>query len=163
MSAGPVIDFVGPIFVGPVFVESTGFVGVSVDENAPVGAVVGVPVTAESGVGGLTYSLGGSDAALFTIDEDTGQIRVADGSQFDYESVSAPYSVTIVATDREKNNDSVTLMIDLTNVSLPGVADLYDINHDERISRDEALSAIDDYFRGAITKDDAAEVIGLHA
>ena len=162
VSAGPVIDFVGPIFVGPIFVESTGFVGVSVDENAPVGAVVGAPVTAESGVGGVTYSLGGSDAALFTIDEVTGQIRVADGSQFDYESVSAPYSVTIVATDREKNNDSVTLMIDLTNVSLPGVADLYDINHDERISRGEALSAIDDYFRGAITKDDAAEVIGLH-
>ena len=157
VSAEPVLDFVGPIFVG-----AAGSVIVTVDENAPVGAVVGAPVTAESGVGGVTYSLSGLDAALFTIDKETGQIRVADGSQLDYESFSSSYSVTIVATDREKSNDSVTLMIELTNVSLPGVADLYDINHDERISRGEALSAIDDYFRGTITKDDAAEVIALH-
>ena len=162
VSAGPVINFVGPIFVGAVFVESTGFVVVSVEENSGVGVVVGAPVTAESGVGGVTYSLSGLDADLFTIDEDTGQIRVAGGSPLDYEAVSAPYSVTIVATDREKNNDSVALKIDLSDFALPGAADLYDINHDERIGRGEALSAIDDYFRGAITREEMLGIIGLY-
>ena len=43
-----------------------------------------------------------------------------------------------------------------------GVADLYDINHDERIGRGEALSAIDDYFRGAITREEMLGIIDLY-
>ena len=47
----------------------------------------GDPVAATSPDGGaLTYALGGADAALFTIDADTGQIGVGAGTALDYEA-----------------------------------------------------------------------------
>ena len=46
---------------------------------------------AEGGV--LTYALGGADAALFTIDEGTGQIRVGTGTTLDHEADKNVYEV----------------------------------------------------------------------
>ena len=59
----------------------------SVAENSMAEATVGAPVTATDENGDeteiLTYSLGGTDAGLFKIDQDTGQVRVraGDGSR----------------------------------------------------------------------------------
>ena len=36
---------------------------------------------------------------------------------------------------------------------LQGGAGAYDVNNDEKISRDEALAAIADYYRGAIARE----------
>ena len=46
----------------------------------------------------LTYSLGGTDSASFTIVRGTGQIQVADGVKLDYETKQT-YTVTVTATD----------------------------------------------------------------
>ena len=99
------------------------------------------------------------------IDDDGETVTVTHsvaGADLDYESASGPYTVSLTATDSEGNRASVEVMISVLDLSMPGVADLFDINHDERISRDEALSAIDDYFRGAITKEDMLGIMDLY-
>ena len=69
----------------------------SVAENSPAGTAVGGPVEATDPEGdALTYAISG--AAEFTIDSATGQIRVAQGADIDYESVSS-YTVTVTVTD----------------------------------------------------------------
>ena len=158
IARGPVLNYAGPLFVG----AESGSTTVTVDENAIAGSAVGAPVTAESGAGGVTYGLSGSDASLFTVDEMTGQIRVADGANLDYESASTTYTVTLVAIDDAGDQASVQVVIPVLDVSLPGLAAQYDKNHDEQINRDEALIAIDDYYSGAITREDMLGIIGLY-
>ena len=92
----------------------------------------------------------------------TGQIRVADGANLDYESASTTYTVTLVAIDDAGDQASVEVVIPVLDVSLPGLAAQYDKNHDEQINRDEALIAIDDYYSGAITREDMLGIIGLY-
>ena len=56
-------------------------------ENTPANVAIGAPVTATDPEGNtLTYALSGPDAALFTIDERTGRIRVGAGTMLDYEA-----------------------------------------------------------------------------
>ena len=43
-----------------------------------------------------------------------------------------------------------------------GGAGAYDINNDEKISRDEAQAAIADYYSGAVARDTAIAVTDLH-
>ena len=72
----------------------------SVAENTGEGEAVGAPVAAMDAEGdALTYALGGADAALFTIEPDTGQIRVGAGTMLDYEADRNVYEVTVIATD----------------------------------------------------------------
>ena len=158
IAKGPVLNYAGPLFVG----AESGSTTVTVDENAIAGSAVGAPVTAESGTEGVTYGLSGSDASLFTVDEMTGQIRVADGANLDYESASTTYTVTLVAIDDAGDQASVEVVISMLDVSLPGVAARYDRNHDEQINRDEALIAIADYYSGAIAKQDVLGVTDLY-
>ena len=50
----------------------------------------------------LTYTLGGTDAGLFTINTTTGQISVASGKTLDYEdnaNADHQYTVTVTAAD----------------------------------------------------------------
>ena len=86
----------------------------SILESAGAPDPVGDPIPARDtdGSGGtdvdvLTYTLGGPDAALFSIDEVDpdatpatvdGQIRVGEGTKFDFETKST-YTVTVTATD----------------------------------------------------------------
>ena len=154
---GAVLDFTGPIFVG----ADAGSVSLSVEENATGGTAVGEPVTAESGDGQITYTLSGPDAGLFTVDEKSGQIRVADGAQMDYEQDSNSYELTLTATDGLGEAVSVTVLVQLSDVALPGLAGRYDADNNERISRAEALAAVVDYFAGAITKGALDGVLAL--
>ena len=152
---GAVLDFTGPIFVG----ADAGSVSLSAEENATGGTAVGEPVTAESGNGQITYTLSGPDAGLFTVDETSGQIRVADGTLLDYEQSADSYELAITATDGVGEAVSVTVLVQLSDVALPGLAGRYDADNDERISRNEALAAVADYFEGTTSRAELGAVL----
>ena len=54
----------------------------------------------------LTYSLGGTDAGSFDINQETGQIAVKTATKLDLET-KATYRVTVTATDPGGLSDSV--------------------------------------------------------
>ena len=62
----------------------------------------------------LTYSLGGTDAGSFAIDQRSGQITVKTGTKLDREA-KATYMVTVTATDPGGLRDSVNVTIKLTD------------------------------------------------
>ena len=91
----------------------------SVNENAAADAPVGDPVAAEDEDGdALTYSMSGTDADSFDIDENTGQISVAEGTALDYKTKTG-YSVTVEATDPDGASDSVDVAIMVNDVDEP--------------------------------------------
>ena len=69
-------------------------------ENSPAGSAVATPLSASASGGGVLYSLSGADAASFTINPQTGEISLAEGSSPDYEGQS-----TLLA-DRNRHNPS---------------------------------------------------------
>ena len=78
-----------------------------------VGAVV--TATDPNGMGDImTYSLGGTDAGSFAIDQMSGQITVKTGTKLDREA-KATYMVTVTATDPGGLSDSVNVTIKLTD------------------------------------------------
>ena len=88
----------------PEWVESTVLPGKDVDENVPVGTLIGDPVQATDADSGtaLLYSIhhvdhDGMHRALFTIDASTGQISVAT-AELDHERFSS-YHLTVNVTD----------------------------------------------------------------
>ena len=104
------------------------------DEDPNTGNV-GIPVTAEDCDGAatcdannsdnLTYSLGGTDSASFTIVRGTGQIQVAPGVRLDYETKQT-YTVTVTATDPSftgtnpsNARDTITVTITVTDENEP--------------------------------------------
>ncbi len=85
----------------------------NVEENTEIGENIGDPVVAtDPDDDTLTYSLEGTDAALFSIDNTTGQLRT--GSPLDYETKSS-YSVKVTAFDGEltANIDVIINVIDV--------------------------------------------------
>ena len=107
-----------PVNSAPVF-PSTEDGRREVEENSAGGTAVGAPVEAtdlnagDSNVNDpLAYSLSGTDAASFTIDEGTGQIRLAEDATLDYEGKRS-YRVTVEVTDgRDQNGDDDMAAID---------------------------------------------------
>ena len=89
----------------------------SVAENTEPGQAIGDPVAATDPEGNtLTYSLGGTDADAFGIDEANGQLRTS--AALDYETMSS-YSVTVVAEDSEGASASIEVTIAVTNANEP--------------------------------------------
>ena len=88
----------------------------SVQENVAANATVGAPVDAddENDNDVLTYSLGGTDAGLFKVDQDDGQIRVGAGTKLDFETKDA-YSVMVTATDPSGATATIEVNIKVTN------------------------------------------------
>ena len=114
--------------------DTSGPVALSIAENSPAETTVGTPITAsDSDVQDvLTYSLSGTDSALFAVGESTGQISVGTGTTLDHESPADSggdnvYELTLSVTDgKDKQgnddasvDDSVNVNITVTNVNEP--------------------------------------------
>ena len=100
---------VNPVNDAPAFAAATA--ERSVSANAQPGAKVGVPVIATDVDGDLLgYRLQG--APEFEIDEQTGQITVAEGAAPD--AARSPYSVTVTARDPEGDEAKVEVTITVT-------------------------------------------------
>ena len=87
----------------------------SVDENTAADRDIGVPVAATDN-DRLTYTLGGTDAASFSIDQNTGQLR--SDATLDYEKRSS-YLVTVTATDPSLAFRSIAVTINVTDLNEP--------------------------------------------
>ena len=97
----------------PVFTDGSTTIR-TILENTPSGVNIGAAVTATDADGDtLTYSLGGTDAASFSIDTTTGQLRTK--APLDFETKSS-YTVTIIATDGA-DSATITVTINVSNTS----------------------------------------------
>ena len=102
--------------VAPEFASAT--TSRTVAENTAAGEDIGTPVAATDNNGDtLAYTLGGTDAASFAIDSDTGQLMTK--AALDYETKST-YSVTVTASDSGGLSDSIDVTNTVTNVDEDG-------------------------------------------
>ena len=86
----------------------------SVAENTGSGVDIGTPVAATDVDGDtLTYTLGGTDAASFSIASTSGQLRTS--AALDYETKTS-YLVTITVSDGNGGTDSINVVISVTDV-----------------------------------------------
>ena len=86
----------------------------TVDENTVANANIGTAIAAtDINKDKLTYTLGGTDAAAFSIDSATGQLKTK--AVLDYETKNS-YSVTLTVSDG-KLNDVITVTINVSNVN----------------------------------------------
>ena len=145
----------GPAPVAPSFVD--GFRTTrAVAENARPGDAVGDPVSAtHPDELEITYSLSGTDAASFTVDEETGQISVKEGMDL---TIGMTYTVNLTATDSAGFGAIIIVMIEVAEATHHA----YDLNRNGVIDRDEVIKAVGDYFDGEITKGDVIELIRLY-
>ena len=145
----------GPAPVAPKFDD--GFrTEREVPENAVSGDPIGDPVDATHVDDlAITYSVSGTDAALFNVDEDTGQIRVKEGVDL---TLGSTHTVNLTATDSAGFGALITVNITV----IEAVHHPYDANGNGIIDRDEVLEAVADYFAGDIEKDVVIEIIKLY-
>ena len=145
----------GPAPVAPKFAD--GFrTARGVAGNALGGDAVGDPVLAtHPDELAITYSLSGTDAASFAVDEETGQIRVREGVEL---VVGNTYSVNLTATDSAGFGAIIIVMIEVAEAAFHR----YDLDGSGTIERHEVIAAIGDYFAGVIPKDGVIEVVKLY-
>ena len=109
--AGSVTVTVDPVNDAPAFPAAPAERTVS--ENARPGDDVGAALTATDVDGDtLTYGLTGAAASDFEIDEQTGQITVAEGAALNV--ALSPYTVTVTADDRQGETAMVEVTITVT-------------------------------------------------
>ena len=103
--------------IPPVLAEEETSVTRSVPENSPAETPVGDPVSATDedidDEGQLKYSLQGTDAAAFDINQATGQIQVRE--PLNYEDKDS-YQVTVKVTDNQTGSDTVEVNIAITDL-----------------------------------------------
>ena len=98
----------------PVFTDGTSTTR-SVEEGTATGINIGAAVAAtDANYDTLTYSLGGTDAASFSIVSTTGQLRTR--AALDYETKPS-YSVSVSVSDGKGGTDSITVTINVRNVN----------------------------------------------
>ena len=98
----------------PVFTDGTSTTR-SVAENTTSGQNIGTAVAAtDSDSDTLTYTLGGTDEASFSIVSTSGQLQTK--GALDYETKTS-YSVTVSVSDGNGGSDSITVTINVTDVS----------------------------------------------
>ena len=106
-----------PAFANDTAARSfTETVGDAVAAAGNVGAVV---TATDADADTLTYSLEGTDAAKFTVNSSSGQLRTRAGERYDREA-KASYAVRVKADDGNSGTDTVAVTITLTNaVEIP--------------------------------------------
>ena len=97
----------------PVFTDGTSTTR-AIAENIAAGVNIGSAITAtDVNNDTLTYTLGGTDAASFSISSSTGQLQTK--SALDYETKTV-YTVTVTVSDGTLT-DSITVTINITDVA----------------------------------------------
>ena len=89
----------------------------SVAENTVSDANIGIPVVAmdeDRPMQALTYALGGTDDEAFDIDGATGQLKTKEALNYE---IKTDYEVTVTATDTGDGMDTITVTINVRNVS----------------------------------------------
>ena len=135
----------------------------TVEENTAAGEDIGAAITAtDADDDTLTYSLGGDDAASFTIDAGTGQLMTS--AALDFET-QASYTVEVTASDgTDEATVDVTIMV--TDLDEDTALVRYDADNSGDISRDEVIEAINDYLipdpNNPTTRDVVIAVINLY-
>ena len=105
----------------------------AIAENSSTGLGFGAPVSATDADGDtLTYSLGGTDAASFSIYSITGYLRTK--AQLDYETKNQ-YTVTVFVSDGNGGSDSITVTINVTDIYEPWTNDSPVFTEGSRTSR----------------------------
>ena len=141
---------------GPSFTDGASTSRSAVVSASP-GTDVGDPVAASHPDDlGIIYSLSGADSALFTVDENTGQIRLGQ----DVSLVSGQtYRVTVRATDSTGAEAYIDVVIEVEFHQ-------YDLNRNGTFEKEEVIEAINDYLFGEgdeqITKAEVIEIINLY-
>ena len=120
-----ILNNMPPVFPSPLF--AGGATGLSVDENATAGTVVGLaPQATDPELGTLDYSLavtGFTTDPPFEINATSSQIRVAGGAALDHEDPDHDrYSVTVTAEDEYTATGTATFDITIEDVNEPPVA-----------------------------------------
>ena len=110
----------------------------SIAENTDAGMDIGTPVTASDQDGDmLTYALGGTDAASFTINGSTGQLMTQ--AALDYETKDS-YMVTVTADDGMAT-DTIDVTINIIDVAVENLAPMFDEGATATRSIDENTAA----------------------
>ncbi|MDE2767606.1 MAG: fibronectin type III domain-containing protein [Chloroflexota bacterium] len=100
----------------------------TVAENAAAGTAVGAPLTATDPENDpLAYTLGGTHAALFTVDASSGQLKVGAGADLDFEGAANSHSVTVEVGDGKdasgaadaSADDAIAVTVNVTDVAEP--------------------------------------------
>ena len=124
--------------------------------NAKVGDAVGDVVAATHPDDlDVTYSLSGTDATLFTVDEETGQIRLGAGVSLE---LGQTYTVNLTATD--STGTGAIIIVDI-EVAEPDTHP-YDLNGNGTFEKDEVIKAVSDYFAGLIEKAEVLEIVSRY-
>ena len=106
------------VAVAPFFTSAG---GASVAENLGAGSVVYTATAVAAGDpdgGALTYRLSGTDADLFTIDADSGEVRFRAAPDFENpadDDGDNVHDVTVTASDRDGNSTDHAVAITVTN------------------------------------------------
>ena len=145
----------GAALVAPRFVD--GFrTSRTLALTAKLGDAVGDPVAATHPRNAdVTYSLSGADAALFTVDEETGQIRLGQARTL---ALGQTYTINLTATDSSGTGAIIIVVIEVAE----GVGDPYDLNRNGSIEKDEVLEAVSDYFADLIEKDEVLALVARY-
>ena len=149
-----------PVNVAPEFADETATR--SIPENTAANTNIGDPFEATDDNGDtLTYSLEGTDAASFRINESTGQLRTSAALNFETKST---YSVVVKATDPGELSDTIDVTINVTDVDeeVPMTVQDYDTNGTAGIQIDEVFDAINDYFDDGLSIAELFEVIDAY-
>ena len=145
----------GPALTAPSFID--GFrTSRPLAVNARPGDAVGDPVAAtHPNDDTVTYSLSGANANLFTVDEETGQIRLGQAVSLE---LGQTYTVNLTATD--SGGTGAIIIVDIAVGEAP--YHRYDLNRNGSVEKDEVLAAVGDYFADVIEKPMVLEVIALY-
>lgn len=96
----------------------------NIAENSPNGTVVGTVVASDVDLGDvLKFSIiGGTGAGAFAIDNDSGQVTVADNSLLNFEA-NPSFTLAVRVTDVDGMTDDATVTANLSDVNEPPVVD----------------------------------------